>query len=186
MATAQTAQVSQNSDEIIGDWHLVQTLCNNFKTNRAETTRIMKVPWFGFEPNVQLRIYEKFGGKNIEKVIPNSSCEGNPVQTTHFIRSTYSVRTETVIVNNQRIHRATSRGIIEKNVNEQALKQCGGRVKGFILNTIVSNFIYPDYFEQESRRRYDFYIRGGRLFMIFSEPMICETGQTVMIFNPSR
>lgn len=180
---AEPNRAPRPADELLGDWRLVQTYCSDIKTQSVEATRIMKMPWFGFEPNVQLRVFETASGKNIEKVVPKSSCSDNEVATTHFIRSTYAVNTETTMIHDQKVHTVTSKGIVAKNVNEEALKQCGGTIKGFILNTVVSNFIYPDYFEQEARRKYDFKIKDGHLFVIFNEPMICENGQTIMIFG---
>ncbi|MBL7556797.1 MAG: hypothetical protein JNM24_13325 [Bdellovibrionaceae bacterium] len=180
---AEAPAMDQASNELIGRWQLTQTFCSDVRANRVEPTRIMKMPWLGFEPNVQLNVFETLSGKNIEKVVPKSSCENNEVSTTHFIRSTYAIHTRTNVVNDQPIHTVTSRGIVSKEVNEAAIKQCGGTVKGFILNTVISNFIYPDYFQQEAKRTYEFMIKDWRLFVLFTEPMICETGHTVMVFG---
>ena len=116
-AWAQNTQVPQPSDELIGDWQLLQTYCSDIKTQRLETTRIMKVPWLGFEPHVQLRVFETASGKNVEKIVPKSSCESSQVDTTHFIRSTYAIDTRTYLANDQKIHTVTSKGITSKNVN---------------------------------------------------------------------
>lgn len=183
LSLAETPVLGQPSDELIGSWQLSRTFCSDLKANRVELTRIMKMPWLGFEPNVQLNVYETLSGKNIEKVVPKSSCENNEVSTTHFIRSTYAIQTSTHAVNNQQIHTVTSRGIVSKDVNEAAIKQCGGTIKGFILNTVVSNFIYPEYFQQEAKRTYEFMIKDSRLYVFFIEPMICESGHTVMVFG---
>lgn len=172
--------IAQN--QVYGVWQLEQTYCVNPQTQRAYMTRIMKMPWLGFEPKVRLNFYESDGKQYLQKEVVEASCSASSANSGAFIKATHEIEISTHNFRGQIIHGMKAKRILAATINNEALKKCGSPMNGYILNSLT-DLKYPEYFQQEARRAYNISIKDDRMYLIFSEPDICKDFNTVMIFK---
>ena len=168
--------------EVMGTWKLNRTACVN-KNQPEKAARIMKWEWLGFEPSVQLKVYQKDGKQYIQKEVVGDSCRALALKTEYFMKATHEVQINSKVINHEVLHDVKGIQLLDDHeVKGEEMRKCGNTIQG--LTTFGLAWIaFPKHFQAETNRAYQMVIRNSQLLLKFQDPNICDEGATVMIFD---
>lgn len=166
-----------------GVWESEQLYCQDLQSKETKTIKILGLPMLGFEPQARLKIYETLGGgHNIEKEVMQSSCLANFVEAPYFLKATHQVNLSAREVNGAALYEMQATKLVSSDINGEAIRQCGSWGRGLVTYGLT-RLRYPEYFKKEADRHYYISISQGRLYLVFKETDLCQTGHTIMLFK---